>query len=103
MSVNRQNIFYKMVPCSSCYIFFDFRIESDIRMAKNCNLRSILVLTGSTKRTMIPYNDPDRRPDFISESISELLTYMVSAALRFLSIFYQTIIKCISFSGKGLV
>jgi HAD superfamily hydrolase (TIGR01450 family) len=65
---------YKVNPQDA--IIFGDRIYTDIKMGKNCNLTTALMLTGESKiQDIIQY---DINPDFIFKDLNETLTLMKS-------------------------
>jgi HAD superfamily hydrolase (TIGR01450 family) len=52
------------------------RLETDITFAKNCGVKSALVLSGASKRSDIRENGV--RPDYVFESVAELVSAVLS-------------------------
>lgn len=52
------------------------RLETDITFAKNCGIKSALVLSGASKRSDIK----DLHPDYVFESVQELVSTILAKA-----------------------
>ncbi|MGG3940990.1 HAD-IIA family hydrolase [Peribacillus psychrosaccharolyticus] len=60
------------VPAEKCMMIGD-SLESDIRMGNTHGMRTLLVLTGNTKRADIVSLSDDSSPDIILDSLEELI------------------------------
>ncbi|MGI5964833.1 MAG: HAD-IIA family hydrolase [Candidatus Methanomethylophilaceae archaeon] len=60
---------YMKVPLSETAMVGD-RFYTDIRMANDAGIKSVLVLTGEAKRDDIP--ESDYKPDYVAESVAEI-------------------------------
>lgn len=57
------------IPAEHCYMVGD-RLETDIKMANEAGINSVLVMTGITKKSMI--QDTIYPPDYILESVKDI-------------------------------
>lgn len=59
------------MQASDCYMVGD-RLETDIKMAKEAGIQSVLVMTGITTPEML--RETDYQPDFVLESVKDIST-----------------------------
>lgn len=63
---------FSSIDMSQSWMIGD-RLDTDIKFAKNCGLKSILVLTGVSKREEVDDLDDADKPDFICEDLQACL------------------------------